>query len=176
MESSFKKGYDKTVNADGSVNISLTGKNRGAAQTSGYPVMYIMVFFICIFLGFKILDFFPKGWDRNVSGGALVFIWFAVSSGLWFVFYLGFKNMTSKKTNIVIKPSEGIIFNGKQLPFSDIQTIGVAHQTTTSNVDGNAQVYANSDGTNIEITGWLPLALAEAVAGDIKKSSGMNWH
>jgi hypothetical protein len=36
-------------------------------------------------------------------------------------------------------------------------------------------VFATSHGNNINITGWLPLALAEAVADEIKKSSGVSW-
>lgn len=176
MESSFKKGYDKTVNADGSINISLKGKSRGAAETSGYPVGLTIFFIFCVIGSANIAaNITDSVAGRNSNMPLFLFLWALLSIGSGWIFYLVFKNLTSKNVNIVIKPSEGLIFNGKQLPFADIQTIGVSHQTTGKNLEGNAQVYANSHGNNIEITGWVPLALAEAVAGDIKRSSGMNW-
>ena len=172
MESSFKKGYDKIVNADGSISISVKGKSRGAAKTSGYPVFFIIAFIFCAIVSINIVDSIM---GRNPNMTVFLFLSALMSIGSWFGVYFIFKSLTNKTTNIVIKPAEGLILNGKQLPFGDIQTIGVSHQTTGVNLEGNAQVYAYSHGNNIEITGWLPLALAEAVAGDIKKSSGMNW-
>lgn len=133
MESSFKKGYDKKVNADGSIAISLKGKRRGAGKTSGYPVLLIKIFLACVFFTNNIAE---KISPYSVPG--FFFSWACLSIGAWFVIYLVFQNMTNKVTNILIKPSEGLIFNGNQLPFTDIQTIGVSHQTTSTNLDGNA--------------------------------------
>jgi hypothetical protein len=170
MESSFKKGYDKTVNADGSIAISLEGKVRGAAKSTGHPLLLIIIFVVCAVFTFNIAE---KISPRIVLGFFVA--WTCLSVGSWFIIYLIFKSLTTKKTSLVIKPNEGVIFDGNQLPFADIQKIGINHQTTNSNLDGNAQVFASSHGNNINITGWLPLALAEAVADEIKKSSGVSW-
>ena len=170
MESSFKKGYDKKLNADGSYVLMLKGQRRGAGKTSGYPVLLFIIFIFCAFFTNNIAE---KISPQNVGGYLLA--WAALAFGTWLVIYFVFKSLNSKNTDILVKPSEGLIFEGKQLPFKDIQTIGVSHQTTHNNLDGNAQVYAASHGSNINLTGWMPLALAEAVANEIKKSSGMSW-
>ena len=172
MESSFKKGYDKTVNADGSFVLSLKGQRRGAAKTSGYGVTYVCFFLLCVMMAFTITN--KMSFGGSVAAYLLTTALIACST--WFVFYSVFKNLNTKNTSLQVKPSEGIVFEGKQLPFRDIQSIGVTHQTTANNLDGNAQVYAVTHGTNVSLTGWLPLALADAIAGEIKGASGIQWN
>ena len=172
MESSFKKGYDKTVNADGSIAILLQGKTKGAATTTGHPLLYLIFFIVCAIVSFNIVDSIM---GRNPNMVTSLSLWALLSIGSWFVLFLIFKSLMTKKTNLLIKPNEGVIFDGKQLPFADIQKIGVNHQTTNSNLNGDAQVFATSHGNNINITGWLPLALAEGIAEEIKGASGMQW-
>ena len=170
MESSFKKGFDKKVNADGSYVLMLKGQRRGAGKTSGYPVLLFIIFLACAFFTNNLAE---KISPQKVGGFLLA--WAVLAFGVWLVIYFVFQRLDSKNTDILVKPSEGLIFEGKQLPFTDIQTIGVSHQTTRNNLDGNAQVYAASHGSNINLTGWMPLALAEAVASEIKNSSGVAW-
>ena len=170
MESSFKKGYDEKVNADGSYVLMLKGQRRGAAKTTGYPLVLFIIFLFCAFFTFNIAE---KIFPNNMGG--FLFTWSVLAFGSWFACYFLFKKSQAKNVDILVKPSEGLMFEGQQLPFKDIQTVGVSHQTTHNNLDGNAQVYAASHGSNINLTGWMPLALAEAVASEIKQSSGMGW-
>ena len=172
MESSFKKGYDKTINADGSIAILLQGKTKGAATNTGLPLLYFVFFIPCAIVSFNLAEAMLS---RNVSLGTFTIVWVLLSIGSWFVLFLIFNSLMTKKTNLLIKPNEGVIFDGKQLPFADIQMIGVNHQTTNSNLKGDAQVFATSHGNNINITGWLPLALADAIADEIKGASGIQW-
>ena len=169
MESSFKKGYDKTVNADGSFNLILNGKRSGAAQTSGLFITYGLVFLLLFFIGFNVLDRLTK------SLPTFLFLWGAFTFGGLFLYHLILQAIFSKSTNMVVKPLEGLVFEGKQLPFKDIQFIGTNHQTTNTNLEGNAQVFANSHGTKVVLTGWIPVATADAIAEEIKEASGITW-
>ena len=101
-----------------------------------------------------------------------MWIWLICALVLW-IFAVRFINFT--KNTIKIIPNSGIEFKGKKLPFSDIQTIGTMNETTARNAKGTAYVYANSHGSQIKITNYVLLELAEAISTEIKKSSGISW-
>ena len=92
--------------------------------------------------------------------------------GLW---VWGVRKFNISKTTLLIKPKEGLIFGGKQLPFSEIQSIGTMNETTGRIAKGTAYVYANSHGQQIKVTSYVPLALADAISEEIKSSSGIEW-
>ncbi len=169
MESSFKKGYDRTVNADSSINLTYKSEKIGAHSGSGFAgiIVFAMLPVSCaatLPLVYPFMD--------GKNPGTLMIIWIFGSIGLWF---LGVRKYNLRKSKLVIKPNKGLIFEGKQLPFSEIQSIGTMNETTGNNAKGTAYVYANSHGQQIKVTSYVPLALADAISEDIKSSSGIEW-
>ena len=175
MESSFKRGYDKTVNADGSINLSFKSEKIGAHSGANYAGMIILAMFpvSCAVTSPLIFMLSDKASMRDEFPTGLMFLWIICAAALWI---WGVRKYNIKKAKFVIKPNEGVIFGGKQLPFSEIQSIGTINETTGRNAKGTAYVYANSHGQQIKITGYVPLPLADALAEEIKTSSGHNWN
>ena len=175
MESSFKKGYDKTVNADGSINLSFKSEKIGAHSGSGFAgiILMAMVPVSCAVTFPVVFIFSDASSRREAFPTGATFLWIVCALGLW---VWGVRKYNIKKAKFVIKPNEGVIFGGKQLPFSEIQSIGTINETTGRNAKGTAYVYANSHGQQIKITGYVPLPLADALAEEIKNSSGHSWN
>lgn len=170
MESSFKKGYDRTVNADSSINLTYKSEKIGAHSGSGFAgiIVFAMLPVSCAATFLPMVYPFMNGKNEGTS----VVFWIFGSIGLWI---LSVRKYNLRKSKLVIKPNEGLIFEGKQLPFSDIQSIGTMNETTGRNAKGTAYVYANSHGQQIKVTSYIPLALAEAISEEIKSSSGIEW-
>lgn len=173
MESSFKKGYDRTVNADSSVQLSFKSEKIGAHSGSGFAgiLVFAMLPVSCAVTSPVLLPFYDGRAKDPLSLGAL-FFWLACAFALWIY---GVRKFNIRKTTLLIKPKEGLIFGGKQLPFSEIQNIGTMNETTGRNAKGTAYVYANSHGQQIKVTSYVPLALADAISEEIKSSSGIEW-
>lgn len=174
MESSFKKGYDRTVNADSSVQLSFKSEKIGAHSGSGFAGILVFAMFpvSCVVTSPVLVPFYDgRARGNSLSLGALLF-WVACAIGLW---VWGVRKFNISKTTLLIKPKEGLIFGGKQLPFSEIQSIGTMNETTGRNAKGTAYVYANSHGQQIKVTSYVPLALADAISEEIKSSSGIEW-
>lgn len=174
MESSFKKGYDKTVNADGSISLDFKSEKVGAHSGSGFAGILVFAMFpvscaVTSPLMFMLSDKSPR---REEFQTGAIFLWIICALALWI---WGVRKYNIKKAKFLIKPNEGLIFGGKQLPFSEIQSIGTVNETTSRNAKGTAFVYANSHGQQIKMTGYVPLPLADALAVEIKSSSGIEW-
>ncbi|WP_313236801.1 hypothetical protein [Delftia acidovorans] len=75
------------------------------------------------------------------------------------------QNITEK---ITVKPREGVIFSGNQLPFADVQKLGIMKGSS-------AYVLAVSHGEQIKMSGYVGESLAEAIADEIKAASGKEW-
>lgn len=173
MESSFTKGYDKTVNADGSIDLNFKSEKIGAHSGSGFASILVFAMFpvSCAVTSPVLFPFYDSRAKDSLSLGALLF-WVACAVGLW---VWSVRKFNISKTTLLIKPKEGLIFGGKQLPFSEIQSIGTMNETTGRNAKGTAYVYANSHGQHIKVTRYVPLALADAISEEIKSSSGIEW-
>lgn len=166
MESSFKKGYDRTVNADSSVQLSFKSEKIGAHSGSGFAGIWVFAMLpVSCAVTSPVLLPLP-------NHPLALFFWFACAIALWIY---GVRKFNIRKTTLLIKPKEGLIFGGKQLPFSEIQNIGTMNETTGRNAKGTAYVYANSHGQQIKVTSYVPLALADAISEEIKSSSGIEW-
>lgn len=171
MESSFKKGYERTVNTDGSIELKYKAKRMSPAAMAGAGMAAILVLFpVSCAVTLPVASMFN---DHGQSLGQ-------TSKGLWttlaIILYIGILYfLVNTKGSLVIKPNQGLIFNGKQLPFSEIQNIGTIDHPNAKVKAGASFVYAGSHGTQIRVTKYVPLALAEAVAAEIKQSSGMGW-
>ena len=105
-----------------------------------------------------------------------LFLWAVFIVAYWIAIFLVLKIVSVKILILRSNLLRELFSIGKQLPFDDIQTIGLNHLTITTNAVGSAQAYSNSHGSKIEITGWVPLAPAEAVSNDIKKVSCCTWN
>ena len=173
MESSFKKGYDKNVGADGSVEFKFQSERIGAHTGSGLGAVLVLAMFpvSCAVTSPVLYPFYDARARDSLSMGA-IFFWMACAAAFW---VWSVRKFNIRKTSFLIKPNEGLIFSGKQLPFDDIQTIGTINETTARNVKGTAYVYANTNGTQVKITEYIPLELAEELAREIKNSSGRVW-
>jgi hypothetical protein len=171
MESSFKKGYDKTVNADGSFELSFKSRRLSPKTSASMGTLMIFVLFpVSCAVTLPVAGMFLS--PRQDLADVNKFLWNALAFTLLFILlYL----VTFCKTRILVKPDVGISFGGKNLPFKEISEIGTLDHPYSANKKGAACVYANTNATQVNISKYIPLALAEAVAEEIKKSSGMGW-
>ena len=111
MESSFKKGYDKTVNADGSFELSFKSERVSAKSASGFALLMIIILFpTSCAVTLPVAHMFSSGDWAQVSKP----LWASLALILYIVvlYYI-----TKSKTKISVKPDIGIIINGKNLPF-----------------------------------------------------------
>jgi len=165
MESSFKKAYEKQELPNGDIEISFKSSRIGVHAASNL-LLALIVFFGWIPLWIGLAAIINPSED---AFGTLV----VVSIIIWFVLVYFF---IRKKSTIVIRPNEGIIFNNKQLPFSDISVIGVMRQTTTRDANGTSYVYAEAGGKQIKVTAHMPKPRADAICEEIKHLSGIGWN
>lgn len=166
MESSFEKGYARSINADGSIVLTYKA-HRVGAHFQGAAIVLSMS---C----WAVLTFLVIGASLKVVGSAStnVFVCAVIAFVLTMVLGRKLVNVTSK---MMIKPGEGIIFDGKQLPFSDMHRLGTSHETTLKNANGTAYVYAESYGKEIRLTKNISVSLAKALSDEIKQASGLAW-
>ncbi len=168
MESSFKKGYDKTVNADGSFELTFKSKRFGAKTAKSFALLGVFALFpaSCAITSPMVLAF-----DKSNSNTGVV-IWFFVAFALWF-FVMHFT--ANLKTTILVKPNSGLVVNGKNLPFKEIDQIGTINYPGAESDKIAAFVYADTHGTQVKISKYITLSLAEAVVREIKEASGVVW-
>lgn len=174
MQSSFKKGYEKTNNPDGSIDLSFKTQRIGAHGGSGFAGILIMAMYpvSCAVTSPAIIPFYDPRSARDGFPAGIAILWNILAFALWI---WSVRKFNFQKSILTIKPNSGLVFAGKQLPFSDIQTIGTLNETTTRNAKGTAYVYANACGQKVRITKYMPLELAEAIATEIKQASGFSW-
>jgi hypothetical protein len=168
VESSFKKKYEKINEPDGSIVLKFKSQRIGAHFGSGIGAFLVLLLFpvSCAITSPVFVSSKTTASDSSV-------IWWIFASAVVWVLLTRFINFTTN--TIKILPNSGIEFKGKKLPFADIQTIGTMNETTARNAKGTAYVYANSHGSQIKITNYVLLELAEAISSEIKKSSGISW-
>lgn len=168
MESSFKKGYDKTVNADGSFELSF--KSRRLLPGAMAVFLPILLYPVSCAISFPFVGGMTA--MRNDTLSAMTWNVTALIVALIIVVCV-FKFFISNKNRILVKPNIGISFDGKQLPFKDISSIG----TNNLNVmkKGATIVYADTHGTQVKLSSCITTELAEAVAEEIKGASGSTW-
>lgn len=172
MESSFKKAYDKTVNKDGSIDLRFTAERIGAHTGSGFAGIFVLAMFpvSCAVTSPVAWALYEKGnsYEKPVQTTAMV-MWALAAVALWIY---GVRKYNFRQGKLTLKPGEGILFGGKQLPFRDIQSVRVVRETTERNPKGNAYVAAQSGGKEIHLTGYVSKELAIALAAEINRARG----
>lgn len=159
MESSFKKTYEKVSNTDGSFDLKFKSQRNGGS------------------IGFVVLGWFIPGcwlaWKISDSIDRY-------SATVWVIAYLlvlvlpvvviayAFK----REQTITVIPNQGLKFDGRSLPFDDVQTIGTQAKGQRKN---NAYVLAVTHGTKVKLTSFVSESLAQALATEIKDASGTTW-
>ena len=169
MESSFKKGYDKTVNADGSFELSF--KSRRLLPGAFGVILPLVLFPMSCAVSFPLVGGM-NAMERNKSFSETWTITSAIVLVTMFVLLYNF--FISNRNRILVKPDIGISFDGKQLPFKDISSIG----TNNLNVmkKGATVIYADTHGAQVKLSSCVTTELADAIAGEIKAASGMKWN
>lgn len=84
--------------------------------------------------------------------------------------------MFKTKSTILVKPMEGLVFDGKQLPFSDIKSIGIESSGAFLAPKGIGRVYALSYGKEISLTAYMSLPRAQGIRSEIFEASGIKWN
>lgn len=163
MESSFKKAYEKTVAPDGSVTLIFRGQRVGVNEATAFFMLLLVVGLpaSCV-ATYPVASMVGDVWGNN---NAPRWIWTFIAVAIWLV--VG-RALAFTKGSVLIKPSEGIVFRGKRLPFKDIQTLGTINQTNSGAPKGKAYVSARSHGNDVRVTPYLNPDLAEAVADEIR--------
>ncbi len=162
MESSFKKEYEKQTLQDGSVELKFTAKRIGPSA-AGFMIIISAVLFFCAWGATAAIFMIKTNDPQGIMSGIIAFAF------IWIFMTL----VHDKKSKVVIKPNEGLIFDEKQLPFSDISQIGDVEVSGRGKY--TAYVYANAHGNEIKITSYMPPAKARAIKQEILTASGMNW-
>lgn len=171
MESSFKKAFERTQNPDGSIELSAKSKRLGFFPTllviAMVPLSFAPAFIVFMLITAASADF-SREMQKNVIGG------FVILGSAIVTFVFGYRAISNKRSSITIRPKEGLLFEGNQLPFKDIQSIGVLGITNAQGAEG-AYVTATSHGNEIRMIGSLPRAVANAMAEQIRTDSGLSW-
>lgn len=147
MKSTVQKSYEKNTLPNGEIEISF--------KKYPTPINVIILIGGCFILG----AFFANSRSLGLLGWVVVPAYFIA-----YRMYLG-----SRVDKIFVTPNIGIRFNKDQLPFAELNTIGV------NGGQDSAIIYAVSNGTEVNITRMLPRSLAEAIQGEIMQLSGKKW-
>jgi hypothetical protein len=167
MESSFKKGYDKKVNADGSFELSF--RSRRLLPGALAVILPLVLYPVSCAISFPFLG----GMKAMRNDTLTATTWNVASIIVAIIIVICLYNFFIKSRNqIQVNPNIGISFNGKQLPFKDINSIGTVN---TFNKKGAAFIYADTHGIQAKLSNHIPLELAEAIAEEIKGASGIAW-
>lgn len=171
MENSFKPGYDKQTKADGSIELTFKAKRLSPQAAVGFGTVLLFAMFpVSCAMTLPVAGMFiPKG---KPLGDVSLMLWLSMTIVVYAVILWLIVNTRS---TVVIKPKEGLMFAGKTLPYQDIKQIGTIHHPNARDKNGAAFVYADTQGSQVQITKYIPLALAEAVAEELKLHSGMPW-
>ena len=165
MQSNIQAEYMKTDNPDGSISIHFKA-SRGMSLT--------MIFFVAPLLMVTILGWIFGGLSeigikidtKGVFAG-VVFVIGAVAA-IGFSFYYMYLN---KHEFITVLPNQGLKYKDTRVAFSDIRTIG-----TEWDRRDQAHIYIEALGKKIRISGFMPRPVAQGVADEIKKLSGLSWN
>lgn len=120
MESSFKKSYQKTMNPDGSFELSFKSKrlNPRTAAGVGMLIAFALIPASCA-VTLPVAMVFGTGRDfMSVPA------WLGMSLVVYAISCYMIANTSSK---LVVVPNKGLVVKGKNLPFADIQNIGTIH-------------------------------------------------
>jgi len=161
LKSSFKKDYEKQVHPDGSVELIFRSRRIGRLS-SGASVALIMFVWLAIY--FTMMAYF------GIDNAFIVFVIAAII--LFSMIAFAFRT----KSTIMVKPRVGLIFDGKQLPFSDIESIGIESSGAFLAPKGIGRVYARSYGKEISLTAYMALPRAQSIRSEIFAASGIKWN
>ena len=168
MESSFKKSYEKTMNPDGSYELSFKSKrlNPKSAAGVGLLIVFALLPASCA-VTLPVAMFFGTGRD---------FMSVPAWLGMTLVVYaIACYLIANSSSELLVIPNKGLVIKGKNLPFSDIQNIGTIHLPALGNSKGSAYVYAETFGTQVNLSKYITLSLADSLVAEIKESSGVVW-
>lgn len=168
MESNFKKSYQKTMNPDGSYELSFKSKrlNPRSAAGVGLLIVFALLPASCA-VTLPVAMLFGSGRDfMSVPA------WLGMSLTVYAIACYLIANSSSK---LLVIPNKGVVIKGKNLPFSDIQNIGTIHIPALGNSKGSAYVYAETFGTQVNLSKFVTLSLADSLVAEIKESSGVVW-
>ena len=171
MESSFKKAYEKNVLPDGSIELHYKAKRMSPSTMVGALVAaFLLLLPASCAITLPVAAMFNTA--RESLGDTSKGLWMALAMPLYVVMVYFLVNT---KATLVIKPREGLLFKGKQLPFSEVQNIGTMDHPNGNSKASTAYAYADSHGKKIEVTKYVPLTLATAIMEEIKVGSGIAW-
>ena len=153
MENTVKKNYQRTVNSDGSIDITYTGgRFRNGFLVAGITLG--LIFLLCYLIFSQ--SFFPNNpiWIVTVIVAII----------------LAGKFLLYTKLNIKIIPQKGIHFYNHQVPFSEISQIGV--KLPDNNING--MLYIISQGTEVVVAD-AKKSIVKSLQIEIEKYSGIIW-
>jgi len=171
MQSSFAMAYERNINPDGSINLTYKAERFGLHRGAGF--VGLLFFIVMVPVSCAVTS--PLVWlaPNNSAGPIMAFAGWPISSMILFI--LAGKWFIKTKGHLTIKPNVGLTFEGKNLPYPEIDHIGTANETTAQNPRGSAYVYATTKGQEMKITKYVSLQLAEAIQAEIKAASGTVW-
>jgi hypothetical protein len=169
MKSSFKRAYEKRTHADGSIELEFKTERIGAHAGTAFTILVMLLLPVSCGVTFPVVSIFGDVTGKSTS---ILVLWNGLAVALWVGVLRAF--VFSRRT-LIIRPGDGVIFDGKQLPFRDIQSIGTVHETTARNPRGNAYVSAQSHGVEVRLTRYMKKELADAITTEIKEGSATAW-
>ena len=168
MQNTVSKAYNTTNNADGSTELVFKSWRWGAIQAAKLgPIMLVGLTPVACTVTYPAMML-----EKLLSFGIAFPVWMFASMA---VLLFAYPMIRRNETRILVKPNEGLVYNGTSIPFSDISSIGVSQESTTRDPNGSSYVYVETHGQEVRISGHTTSALATAVKNEIKKLSGQPW-
>lgn len=154
MKNNFKSLITKTIGSDGTVNLSFETRRA----STFYGGAQILTGFIAMMLAWiRVSAMMKMGVSDNMLIGTELVLAFFIYWGLsQFFFY--------PTAHIYVKPKQGIVFSGHELPMKDIRSFKV----DTNPFTGAAGLFAVSGGRSIQVTPHtVPLEVANELAREV---------
>lgn len=164
MQNSFAKTYEKVVNEDGSVTITVKGRRYSAHNVQSAVAIFCVALPVALIFGvFALLEIF------QVRDGSMLFL---IAAALWVAIVV---KVAHKSALVKVIPNSGLIFDGNQVPFSDIDNIGTSLLTTSADAKGSSYVFVHTQGREVRVTPFLDDAQARAVCREIISAGNVQY-
>jgi hypothetical protein len=162
MQSSFSRAYDRQVDAKGFITINYQAQRFGARGTfwAGWLMLWAGIPASCALTS-------PIVLLTSKRNEMITYPLWMLAASLILIFVS--KKCVKTVSALEIQPNVGLVFEGKQLPYSEIDDIG-----TASDAQAKSYVYANTNGREVKITKYVPIELADAIKKEIMQEGG-HW-
>ena len=159
----------KTVNADGSEQLSFRSERIGARSGSKWAGVIALAHLpvSCVLTSPVMWVLYKKGssYERPTQTLGMA-VWTFAAVAVWFLVVRAFN---FRRQTLSYRPGEGMDINGAFVEFKHLQPIGIATESTGRRE--TAYVYATPFYNKVKLTGHLPVDDAKAVVSHLQAAA-----